>query len=524
MTKERIPFRDQRILNHVHPAVHATAMFGLISLLLTGCAAPKRSVRELPERHPQLPIIKTEPSVVTQVVHQTTGRTNHKVASPERLPQQITYPQESLSDLTFAAETSNPTLRRLSQEYQAARAGARYIDELPDPTLGTNVFGHPIETAAGSQRANLTLSQMLPWLPRLDAQAQQACLEAAALGQVFAAERLKVIANVRALWYRLYVIERHIEINTANQELLKSLIDVANARVATGNASQGDILIGTLAFSRLEESLVELRQQRSTTISEINRQVGRDAEISISPPAQLAVTLPDWNHRTLRDFAWTHQPDIESARIRAQASRWGIEVARLRRRPDISLSAAWFAIDDNRPPTTVVDVGRDAWSLGATMTVPLYHAKNDAMEQEARWQHAASHSSVEQVMQRYDSTLLDLWEQARAANETAELYRATIIPEAKRALSADQQSYGNGKVGFDRVMGDFRNLLTLELGYHRSMGQLATAIARIKQATGTELTTPGVPVQKEPIGRPGTEFLAEPILNPSRPPEPAEID
>ena len=91
------------------------------------------------------------------------------------------------------------------------------------------------------------------------------------------------------------------------------------------------------------------------------------------------------------------------------------------------------------------------------------------------------------MRQQYDALLVDLWGQAVAADETALLYRDTILPEAKRTLDADQEAYINGKVEFDRVVRDFRNVLTLELGYHRSLGQLATAIARIRQATGLEL-------------------------------------
>ncbi len=81
-----------------------------------------------------------------------------------------------------------------------------------------NLFGHPIETAAGAQRANLTAAQMLPWLPRLDAQTRQACFEAAALGQEYASERLKVVVRIRSLWYQLYIIEKHIQVNTTNQK------------------------------------------------------------------------------------------------------------------------------------------------------------------------------------------------------------------------------------------------------------------------------------------------------------------
>ena len=96
-------------------------------------------------------------------------------------------------------------------------------------------------------------------------------------------------------------------------------------------------------------------------------------------------------------------------------------------------------------------------------------------------------------MQKYDALLLDLIEQARAAHETVRLYESTIIPDAKRTLSADQESYANGEVEFDRIVQDFRNLLTLELGLHRSLGRLATAVARIQQAVATELISTSTP-------------------------------
>ena len=393
---------------------------------------------------------------------------------------------ESLLDLEQLVQ-QNPTLSRLWREYQAAQSKVRYIDELPDPKLGANFFLSPIETAAGSQRANLTLSQMLPWLPRLDAQAQQACFEATMLGQVYESQRLKIVADLRATWYRIYVLQKQIDTNQANQELLETLIDVANSQVSTGRASQGDVLAGTLEYSKLEEQVVTLRQQLASTKARLNRLIGRDVQTPIAAPQQLDTTLPDMDQALLRSLAWSHQPDIQAAQIRTHATRWGVEVARLKRRPDFTVSASWFAIDNNRPTPNIVDVGQDAWAVGAKMTLPIRGEKYDAMEQEALWKHAASGSSVEEVKQEYDALLVDLWEQARAADETARLYRDTILPEAKRVLEADQEAYANGKVEFDRIVRDFRNVITLELGYHRSLGQIATAMARIWQATGGQV-------------------------------------
>ncbi len=394
---------------------------------------------------------------------------------------------DTLDELEAIAVAQNPLLTRISNEYEAAAAKSDYVDALPDPTIAGNLFIAPIETAAGSQRANLTLSQKIPSLARLDAQAQQACLEAMAIQQVYASERLRIIGDVRAKWFQLYVVEKQIEINTENQELLESLIEVATARVETGNATQGDVLGATVEYSKLEERLVSLRQQQVSIVADINRLLGRQAETSIAATKELALIMPEWSHAMLRQVAWEHQPEIVAANIRTQATQWGLEVARLKRRPDFSLNASWFGIEGNRPTPNIVDVGRDAWAIGGSVTIPISRRKYDAIEREASWKHQAAHASVEELRQRYDSVLRDLWEQAKAANETATLYQDTILPQARDTLAADQESYTNGNVEFDRVIRDFRSVVTLELGYHRAIGQLATAVARIRQATGIEL-------------------------------------
>ena len=395
--------------------------------------------------------------------------------------------RDSLDELEAIAVAQNPVLKRISNEYEAAAAKSDYVDALPDPTIAGNLFISPIETAAGSQRANLTFSQKIPSLARLDAQARQACLEAMAIQQVYASERLRIVGDVRAKWFKLYVVEKQIQINTENQQLLESLIEVATARVETGDATQGDVLGATVEYSKLEERLVSLRQQQVSIVADINRLLGRQAETPIAATKGLALVMPEWSHAMLRQVAWEHQPEIVAASIRTQATQWGLEVARLKRRPDFSLNASWFGIEGNRPTPNIVDVGRDAWAIGGSVTIPISRRKYDAIEREASWKHQAAQASVEELRQRYDSVLRDLWEQAKAANETATLYQDTILPQARDTLAADQESYTNGNVEFDRVIRDFRSVVTLELGYHRAIGQLATAVARIRQATGIEL-------------------------------------
>lgn len=397
------------------------------------------------------------------------------------------FDQSDLSILINTAVHQNPRLMRIHREYQAAAARSQYVDKLPDPKLGANIFGNPIETAAGSQQANMSLSQTIPWLARLDAQQQQACFEAFAIRAEYAAERLRVIAGVRIGWYRLYVIDKQIETTEANQQLLESLIDVANARIATGKASQGDVLLGTLELSKLEERLLTFHKQRRAVEAEINRLAGRPVEISILAATELPLSVIALDANTVHQIALESQPEIEAARLRTQATRWGVEVARLSRRPEFMLSANYFITDNNRPASSVVNVGEDPWSLGVQMSLPIWRDKYDAMQNEAGWKHQAAHSSVDDLADRYDAMILDLMAEAQRAIETANLYTETILPQARQTLSADQESYSNGNVEFDRVIKDYSNLLTLELGYHQAIGELAIANAHIQQAAGRDL-------------------------------------
>src|SRR5690606_5600493 len=94
---------------------------------------------------------------------------------------------------------------------------------------------------------------------------------------------------------------------------------------------------------------------------------------------------------------------------------------------------------------------------------------------------------IDETVRQYDTVLLDLLEQARAAERTSNLYRETILPQSRQALEADQRAYSQGEVTFERVIADARNILTAESAWHRSLTDEAIAIARLKQVVGGQL-------------------------------------
>jgi cobalt-zinc-cadmium efflux system outer membrane protein len=405
---------------------------------------------------------------------------------------------ESLGELEAYAWSANPTLRRMQQEAAAAWDKVRYVDKLPDPSLESTFFVPPMNFEPDRQVADLQLMQMIPWLGRLKAEAQRACFEALVAENLYHAERLRITGDLRATWFKYYVLNKQIETTIADQSQLQTLIRTANARVATGNAQPGDVLMATLELTSLEEQLISYRQQMIATTAELNRLLGRDAAIAIAPPADIDPEFPEWDHALLKAVALESQPEVAAARLRAAATRWGVEVARLQRRPDLTFGVGWVVMD--APGATAGDAGRDSLMLGVSTTLPYSHSKYEAMLSEATRQHFAAHASLDEIAVRLDAQLLDLWEQAKASRQTVQLYQRSILPQARQTFEADQQALANNAVTFDRVIRDYRTLLNLELGYHRALGQQAISLARIRQTVGTDLlvTSTTLPPVAEP--------------------------
>ena len=57
------------------------------------------------------------------------------------------------------------------------------------------------------------------------------------------------------------MLEKLLQINDANEQLIRSLVTVATAQVEVGRATSGDVILGTVELSRTEEERLQLRRQ-----------------------------------------------------------------------------------------------------------------------------------------------------------------------------------------------------------------------------------------------------------------------
>ncbi|HEY8506233.1 MAG TPA: TolC family protein, partial [Gemmataceae bacterium] len=367
------------------------------------------------------------------------------------------------------ALAANPRLAELRARAEAAWERVPQARALPDPMLATRV-------GDGMERITLTASQRVVSLRRLNAQARQAAAEAAALEQGWAAERLNLIAEVKAAYYRLYLIGQLLRINQTSQDLLRSLVKAAEAQVRGGAAGPGDVFRANLELARLGEESVNLRQELTSARADLNRLLNRPATAPLPLPESLEPPEQSWPLGTLVAVAVAQQPELQAARLRHEAALLGVRVARLAQVPELMLEAGWMYMNpDRNPPMTPPGPGLNAWMVGVGVSVPVWREKYRALRAEAAAETRAAAAGIEDLLRRYETMLADLLAQAEAARRTAELYDKTILPLARQTFETDRRAYQvpGGGVDFERVIENFRNLLAAEAAYHRAVARLA---------------------------------------------------
>jgi len=222
-----------------------TNLLGLYLSLILGVLYMSGCAINLPTpRHPQASLIKPSRLLAANSTkedqHSFPVNVPNSVSSTAAVEKQTTEqapvePLQTRSELEQWSLEHNSEIQRLGLAFEAATAKTRYVDSLPDPKIGANFFGRPIETATGSQRGSISLSQMIPWVETLDAKQQVATLQALAAKADYRSARLQILSQVRVGWFRLYLLEQQFAVTKNNQQTLQSLIDVANSLIVVGH-------------------------------------------------------------------------------------------------------------------------------------------------------------------------------------------------------------------------------------------------------------------------------------------------
>ncbi len=395
----------------------------------------------------------------------------------------VHYPVPTLAGpdaLARLAVTHHPSIA--AARHRAERLEAKVPQEraLPDP-MAEIAAGSMAETAAGRMEEMVAVRQKIPFPGKRREAAAAAASEAAAARAEAEALELKLIEQVHSAWWDLYLAGQTIELSQESRALLEAVRDAVDARVAAGQAVQGDQIRVSSELAMIDRDLAEARQLRQTARARLNSLLNRPAGAAL-PAVGPASVAPTSSLETLLARAQARHPEVAAAERRASAFRHRLKRAELEKFPD--LTAGVTAASVSSSGLSQMANGRDQVYATLGVNIPLWQEPRRAMIREAREGIAETEAMLAATRSDLRYRVQDAWFRAQTAREISALFENRLIPEARQTYDVTLTGYSAGSSSFTDLVESWRGLLGYRLQLERNRAQLGKATATLRAAAG----------------------------------------
>ncbi len=393
-----------------------------------------------------------------------------------------------LSDAVDAALQDNPGLAAMRARAAAAAAVPEQAAVLPDPRLQLNAVNLPLDTFSLSQEGMTQLQvavvQALPFPGKLSLRERAAEFDSAAAHDEVGEMRLQLERDVRSLWWRLYFLDRALEILQRNRQLLRQLVEVAQTKYRVGQGLQQDVLLAQLELSRLHDQEIVLLGSRRGEEARLNALLNRPADLPVRLPGMTPVVLAEpVDEPRLQAQALRNRPLLAARQNAIEAARTRLDLARKDRSPDFSLGARYGRrVGDNPDGSSRADFA----SVMFSMTMPIFTSRrqDSAIEQRGS-QLQQQRYKLDEARQRVGREVSRALADYRAAREQARLLETGILPQARQTVASMLAAYQVDKVDFLNVVRVQVMLFNYETRYWRAVSAANQAQAALQAAVGS---------------------------------------
>lgn len=386
-----------------------------------------------------------------------------------------------INGITSDAIANNPGLKAAAYSVTADRERVGTIG-YDAPQAAVELFQAPISSFPNpfkdQMEVDYSLQQMIPFPGKLKSMsdAENVRVKMSEADQLGARQNL--IYSVRTAFYELYLIDRKLDVNSSNQLLMKSLVDIARKQYELGLGSQTDILRAQTEQSRLLSDSINLVQNRQTMVAMLNSYRNAGAEQSIPPIPEISpATYSVLTFDSLLSLAHENRPDLRSmhSNVEMQSAERNVEEKEFL--PDFMIRGTYKQMI-NQP---------DDWAImvGATLPfAPWTINRNKSTVRRLEAMHKRAESEYQTMENMIASQVKDAQSRVISSQAQIDLIQNTTIPQARQAMQAALAGYQTGKQDFIMLLDTQRMLRMAELDYQMAVMNLLTNYSYLEKVTG----------------------------------------
>lgn len=391
----------------------------------------------------------------------------------------------NLDDLIVEALQNNPQLRAARNRTAAARTRVDQVTSWDAPQVGVEFFQSPVRSFPNPLKDQMEMDyyiqQMFPFPGKLSAMGKAAEANANMFDQGFRALERKILRELKTAYFELYLVQRKIQINAENQDLMRRFVDIANKQYEVGMGKQPDILRAQTELSTLINAGLNLQKEKRAVEAMINTILSRHANNPLGYVPDIEVNIPLWTFEQLRLLALEARPELKSMNFNIEMTRAEHALSKREYFPDLMARVMYkdMAMTSN-----------DFWSVMVGVSIPLSPWSSGKYTSKVQENELNVMRAEEDLSSMRNMTLFEV-QDANVRVQTDQnlvlLYKSTVIPQAEQTLQSTIAAYQTGKTEFLMLIDAYRMVLMSRLDYHMSVMNYMASQAALEQAVGLDI-------------------------------------
>jgi outer membrane protein, heavy metal efflux system len=388
------------------------------------------------------------------------------IAQPETpagggLPNKATLRLQDMEEMALA---NNPTMAQVRANLQAAAGLVRQAGLYPNPTAG--YYGDEIRGGSyGGGEEGAFISQTIVLGGKLGAARRVAKVEADEVETSGEVQRLRILNNVRALFYQVLATQRMVEVRQNLIELAADAVETTGQLGNIGQASQPDILQAEVEQQQAGVGLRVAQQNLQASWRILGAVVGKPG-LPITTLEGDLEAIPDLSYEESLATALRESPEMKLAQQEVERAEASLVEARKAPIPDLQLTGILMQSYEALPTT-----GKPSGLMGGAqigVQLPVFNRNQGAI--------VAAKGEVENAKQELVRVRLELernlatifrdYDQARAI---VQQYKAEMLPRARQAYQLYQTNYRRMAGTYPQVLFSQRTLFQLEADYVQAL-------------------------------------------------------
>lgn len=465
-------------------------------------------------------------------------------ASPDVEPPVFFAANEELRAYLVEAAENHPGLKAKYAEWRAALERIPQATSLEDPMLTFTAFVQSM-----GDRYQVMLAQKFPWFGTLRIRGDKAAAEADAALSMLYAERNRIFADVKRAYFEYAYLGESIRLTESQAKILQYMEETIRSKYSFGLANQDELLRIQIEETQLQDRYSGFLQYRPALAARLNASLGRETGQEVPWPQETALPPPAPPAPIVIARLRTASPELAVLEHMLEGRKREIELAKKQRYPEITFGIAYggmkrpsempkrtpileslnaatrLASGAMSPLETAMDLntlslldreldGEDFKNdvmVSLTMNLPIRRARIRAGIAEAKHLAAATgHEKQRQALSLESAAQMALYG-IQDAQRRYNLYRDSLIPQAKETYASLQSSYasGLGEASFLDLVESVRRLLEFQLEHAAAARELQIAAAELEMILGgpwgsapVETPQPAAPIADTPEATP----------------------